>query len=1208
MSDASSIINNVRFNSAVATSSADVVVKGFSSGALQGILEAISKTNSVINELQSRLNDIQSDNNKRAQADEKKEKSKEKARVASLASERRSRATEAAILGEIQRGNTFNKMLRDGLTEALNGLTSFLKDNLNQSLKTQQSLAAAMRKANLSKDQKDQIQKTATAMKDIVNAKFDGLNVSNGQIADYIRDLIADGREVSRMSESELAGYIALRSRNTDSKEAYELSKTASEESIRTLTLDKGNYLIANSISKAISSLDANARVSLGGTDEALAKITAIVKKVEEYAGNSLDSDAVAELSSALLKGQNLNLLAQGDIPEELKRVIAAGGGPNVPIEELFENLKNIVNETTASVGAFPSYITAYAEASQNGRDTGKSSMSDDQIRKNNKENTPDGKLPNLFETIFNNTLGKITGPLSNTFDKWFGEDVDITKIVGTGFKIVIGLLGSIVASKMLKDPKAMFSSLLAKTGLPNMFGKIKGFFSKDKGGSKPLDGTDSSGVFGKIKGLFKKNPDSTNSTDSGGVFGKIKGLFKKNPEGTPKTPKTPRDLDKEYEEAIKKLNGLRDSLKNSAKEGFEKLKAVPGHIRDSSSKAFDKIKQSASVLKNSASNAFSSIKKSLINSPQTIKSTFSDIKKRGVIAMTKIPGMFKSMGGKISEAAGKVRANSGKIGATAGKIGKGLLGGLGIASGALSLLGATGAFDSLTPILNDFLNTLAPVLKQLVDTLAPTIQSLVTSLGPSIQEIVSSLAPILDHTLKALAPILVSLVKSLTPIFNSLLKSLMPVLDALFKTLAPVLGTLVKTLMPVIQTLFDVLTPILATILESLGPVIETMAAVWTPILAALGDILKGVVPALRILMKPMQKVLEWITKPLQLIAELMREENSTEDASEASTAAEKAQAAGDIETANKARAVQLAYAKGESKIERNENESDKAYFARAYKELYGDKANDVTSDNINDRILEEIKKGVKAQDEEFWSIGDNFGGKDIEYWRDLPDVSLIEELGKIFGFKSPYSDEQKKTLRTAISTLDPDRGEVKLANGGVFNHATNAIIGEDGREAVLPLTKQDQLLNVLNSLTLSESRMLLKSVLASKNFSADNLLTSFSKYVEPAQTIGGGLVNFIRKFTKVDQATAAQIESNSLAEEYTEAVKVVKSSSSDEAKQTAAQFSKTALKLLGDKSSSPEILDALSVMIKYLRDIASSPANKKVISSASRPVSMSY
>ena len=101
--------------------------------------------------------------------------------------------------------------------------------------------------------------------------------------------------------------------------------------------------------------------------------------------------------------------------------------------------------------------------------------------------------------------------------------------------------------------------------------------------------------------------------------------------------------------------------------------------------------------------------------------------------------------------------------------------------------------------------------------------------------------------------------------------------------------------------------------------------------------------------------------------------------------------------------------------------------------------------------------------------------------------------------------------------------------------------------------------------------------------------------------------LSSFISKFIDVDD-TASSLESNNLAKEYIEAVTTVKNSSSDSAKQAADQFSKAAIQLLGNKSSSPEILAALNSMIKYLRDIASSPSNRKTIPSVSRPISVSY
>ena len=110
MSNISSAINRVKFDSATTASSADVVVKGFSNNALQGVLEAISKTNSIISDLQSNLDDIQLNNDKNAKDSIKRDKDTEKNRIASLASERQSRATNAAIHGEIKRGNIFNKM------------------------------------------------------------------------------------------------------------------------------------------------------------------------------------------------------------------------------------------------------------------------------------------------------------------------------------------------------------------------------------------------------------------------------------------------------------------------------------------------------------------------------------------------------------------------------------------------------------------------------------------------------------------------------------------------------------------------------------------------------------------------------------------------------------------------------------------------------------------------------------------------------------------------------------------------------------------------------------------------------------------------------------------------------------------------------------------------------------------------------------------
>ena len=1114
----------------------------------------------------------------------KKNKNEEKNRVASLASERRSRATNEAIYGEIQRGNIFNKMLRDGLMEALNGLTGFLKDNLKQSLKSIQSLSTIMRKANLTKADKDAIQKRAGNAITDVSEKFNNLGVDRDEINSYLGDLLADNKSITMMNADQTASYIALRKTGIDADKAYVAAMTSSVKDLQEPINTLRKYGAGQIMKETINSLNPAQIAAMDGYPNVM---KAVSKNVTEYTNTLKMSGVATGEASKLVTNYTM---AQHNLYDQLGDNLTEAIYFDDTMSKTAQNLIDSSEELTlgARVGVLsPEYanIALMKRASVN---MGQGTYTNEQVSEANKDNQDKGKARVWFDKMvagFDDLTGNMVSSLTNRLDELFGDNADITTITSTGFTIVTGLLGSIVASKLVKNPAGLFASL--GVIIPNALGKIKGFFKKD---DKPK---------------------------------------------TPKTPKVPRDLDKEYEEAIKKLKQINfENFKAKLNEKFDAFKAAAINTKDSAKNAFDSFKQQSDKMWSHAKSSFSSIRDKM--KPRAIfdsaKSAFSDIKKRGVVAMTKIPGMFKGIGN--------------KIGANAGKIGKGILGGIGIASGALGLLGATGAFDSLTPIFNDFLNTLAPVLKELVDTLAPTIQSLLTSLAPSIQEIVRTLAPILDHVLKAVAPILTKVIQSLVPIIDSVFKSLMPMLDSVFKTLAPVLDSLVQTLMPIfssivetlmpiIQTILDVWTPILSTFLSSLGPAFKTMAQIWTPILETIGNVLKGIAPIFQTVLKPIAATLEFLLTPLQLIAKLLNEENNTDWPNEAAAAEENAKKNNDSLTADNAAKVRTAYSQGFDKIERQVGESDKDYYARAIKALeeesnkssftVGNKhrrenlksiLENTTSENANQKITEALLESIKNDQNIIGNTKkDDFYGKDIEYWREMSPSSLVTELKKVYG-------DDKNSIKEAVKLLlgEESAKTVELANGGIFNQATNAIIGEDGREVVLPLTKQSQLLRVLSSLRLSESEMLLKSILASKNFSDDNLVAAFSKYVEPisssAQIVSrsgaqgdDSLSKFISKFIAVDQATnAEQIESNSLVREYIEAVKAVKSSSSNETKQAAAQFSKTALSLLGNKSSSPEILAALNAVIKYLRDIASSPANKKVISSASRPVSTSY
>ena len=91
-------------------------------------------------------------------------------------------------------------------------------------------------------------------------------------------------------------------------------------------------------------------------------------------------------------------------------------------------------------------------------------------------------------------------------------------------------------------------------------------------------------------------------------------------------------------------------------------------------------------------------------------------------------------------------------------------------------------------------------------------------------------------------------------------------------------------------------------------------------------------------------------------------------------------------------------------------------------------------------------------------------------------------------------------------------------FANGGVVNSPTNAIIGEAGKEAVLPLTNPTELSNVLKSLSASEQLGLLK-ILLGKNMSVTPELVAAS-----LQEVLGNR----NTFTRAVASTAANIVAN--------------------------------------------------------------------------------
>ena len=1240
MSNTSSAINRVRFDSATASSSADVVVKGFSNNALQGVLEAISKTNSIISDLQSNLDDIQLNNDKNAKDNIKRDKDTEKNRIASLASERQSRATNAAIHGEIKRGNIFNKMLREGLTEAIDGLTSFLKENLTQALKTQQELAATMRKANLSGDEKNQIQALANSMKNIVADKFNGLNVSNDQIKDYISDLIAAGKDVTRMSQSELAGYIALRRRSIESDQAYSLSKTASEEAISKLTNSLGDNQIAGSLNKALSNFNANFIRSLGGTDAALYKLTDIASQIEATAGAGMTSDEVASLATVWLKKQNLSTLGDENALSDQDKTMIAAMGAAKTINEGINNLTKNSNIVTASTNALPEYAARLKEMIDSGRDIGKTLKTDEQIKEANETNTVNGKIPNLFEDVFNSTLGKLTGPLSNWVDEMFGGSTDLVSITSTGFKIVAGLLGTIAMSKLIGSPLSFLKSGIGKLvpGLAKGLSVLLNPMTLAIGAAaaslgyaayKISDASDRLNRPDEIKkDIRQNNAEIANVQNdlelakkynaSADTIGKLEAKLA---ELRKTSQALQNDLQKANEDAKSGSEKAADEYSKRAEEEAKQLiqqsndkQRLAMLVKDKDEEEYNRLMRERDDLRAQADKVLKDSQKIYATSHGLLASTF-DLEPETMLAWSNftdgvsefftedIPNFFmETIPNAISNAGNWVWDKISSFGKSAYSL--------------IDTYIVTPVGDFFSDIGNSIDENFIKPMKDFFDFnwLPEPVHKFIFDEGYSAADMAGDLAgsamdkgkELLDGAASTVSEG-IEFVKNLWPFADGGIvnratpavvgedgkEAVLPLekpdklLEVLSKLTDSERTNILKSILSdgkfSVETLYNML-------LKTMGIGTKSIAA-RTDLADKIGGPVPGDDP------NTVNRILSMAGPYRESVYRRLKFgwKNQYRDG-DAFDQRKKWYDEALLNASNQNGRDLIRGTYAERALEYGVSELGKPYILRSL-----GKIGYVCNELVNACLR---ASGFDMKKFNFWGVNttlQEFRGGKYSDTDKYPNFRLREDLtpetalpGMIF-FQGSNKNADGSFTPGHIGLVY--YGQQKLhASGGSSSYNKNDFLA-NWQTPCRGVTVTD--FNQGPQYLIGEFPDLFKRV--------NDTSSSSSVQTNIESSGSSSLSSFISKFIDIDD-TASSLESNNLAKEYIEAVTTVKNSSSDSAKQAADQFSKAAIQLLGNKSSSPEILAALNSMIKYLRDIASSPSNRKTVPSVSRPISVSY
>lgn len=332
---------------------------------------------------------------------------------------------------------------------------------------------------------------------------------------------------------------------------------------------------------------------------------------------------------------------------------------------------------------------------------------------------------------------------------------------------------------------------------------------------------------------------------------------------------------------------------------------------------------------------------------------------------------------------------------------------------------------EFLAPVLKDLMLQILPFIKQLFADIRPLIESILSAVKPIftvLMEIVKVVLPIINDLFAMIIPIVIKIVEALAPVIKTLADvamKILPIIGNLLKSLSPIIKILLNALLPIIDLfskLMEAILPVIVDLVDMLVPIVIEILDLLMPIISLFAELLANLLPPIVDLIGMIFKAIKPILDVVMSIVEYML-----------------------------------------------------PLFAKNLKLLKPilDPLMDVFSSigMIIEGILEgdfsKVLDGIKG-----YALGvANMIIGLIESIINLPINginAIIEELPKAFGLEVlPLVDFPK----------------VELAEGGIVSSPTNALIGEAGPEAVVPLNG-DKSMNVFSKSLEAKLDMLISAV----------------------------------------------------------------------------------------------------------------------------------
>ena len=415
--------------------------------------------------------------------------------VRSINAERNNRAVNNALFGKLDKQVSVMDKLTDCLKEIGERILDMLKNMAKQSLRAYDDAVRGQRQQLLTTKQIKENTLKADHGREYLEKK--GIKISGGEISSLLPELAAFGEDISTLSKEQLANIALLKkTAGVDTKTALLLARSVKNQEAFTKFATNASDTTGRAATTAILSQIneawyQRASMTFGGQEEMLTMIQNTAKSMDSMLGHyGLNADSQKNLINTTLK------IASGQIEkvkeDEIANALMISGDAMRSPEKMLAGLENLITNQNMSMSqklnrlrvlenvegidqSIIDAITLAIQAQAEGKYVKKGIRSEEDNKEAINQAQRGGKLGGFIDSLIsgvNTATGGMLSDLSATLNEYFGENASLEALVSTGFKMVVGLLTTIVVSQLIGNPLKLIGGAISK-GILSSAGSI---------------------------------------------------------------------------------------------------------------------------------------------------------------------------------------------------------------------------------------------------------------------------------------------------------------------------------------------------------------------------------------------------------------------------------------------------------------------------------------------------------------------------------------------------------------------------------------------------------------------------------------------------------------------------------------------------------------------------------------------------------------